>query len=297
LSRLENNAASQDRWVWVTALAVMLTIQIASTIHHQRGVYDNYRSRLATPPDVLLAAEPIVDGDQVDFIAMRADGYRVNTTASTGNPNEGTTDQFSHTRLAATTWIEEAGTGKPTQIVRLGPKESTRMEVADAESPVVSGDGNALAFLRSDHGANSVWLRSLREPKRSDIRITPSGLDVEEVTFLPDGSVIFAAMKPEQPSELYVAKLNGAIQSLAVTNARYPAASADGRWLAYSELDRGVWNLWLRDLHNGATRRLTDAACNDISPVWQPDSKTMVYASDCGRALWFTALNRKQVVF
>jgi Tol biopolymer transport system component len=28
-----------------------------------------------------------------------------------------------------------------------------------------------------------------------------------------------------------------------------------------------------------------------ISPAWSPDSKTLVYASDCERALWFTALH------
>jgi Tol biopolymer transport system component len=47
------------------------------------------------------------------------------------------------------------------------------------------------------------------------------------------------------------------------------------------------WNketghLWLRDLYNGETKRLTNAACNNVEATWSADSKTLVYASDCG---------------
>jgi len=295
LNREEHNAASRDRWTWATALAVLVVVQVVSAIHHQRGVYDNYRSHLPTAPDVLLAADPTVEGDRIDFIAMRAAGYRVDTSDTTGVSREGATDQLSHTRSETTTWIEEAGT--TSQIVRFSASEPSRVEVADAQSPVVSPDGKHLAYLRSDSGRNALWLRALDDPRRSDVRITPSGLDVEEMTFLQHSAIIFSAEKADQPLQLYLAKLDGAIQTLGVPNTRYPAASADGRWLAYSELDQGVWNLWLRDLQSGASRRLTNANCNDISPVWDADSKTIVYASDCGRALWFTGLNRTRVIF
>ena len=66
-------------------------------------------------------------------------------------------------------------------------------------------------------------------------------------------------------------------------------------WLAYSKFQDGNWNLWLRDLISGQTTRLTNAACNAVEPAWASDSKTVVYASDCGRALWFTALCRRHI--
>jgi Tol biopolymer transport system component len=78
--------------------------------------------------------------------------------------------------------------------------------------------------------------------------------------------------------------------------ARYPAVSPDGRWLAYSHLEGSSWHLWLRDLNEGQTRRLSDADCNNIQPAWEADSKTVVYASDCGRGLWFTQLVRRRVI-
>ena len=87
----------------------------------------------------------------------------------------------------------------------------------------------------------------------------------------------------------------GSIRSLGVYDASYPSVSPDGHWLAYSQLQGGNWNLWLRNLGDGETLRLTHAACNNIEPVWTADSQTLVYASDCGRGLWFTALCRRRI--
>jgi Tol biopolymer transport system component len=53
--------------------------------------------------------------------------------------------------------------------------------------------------------------------------------------------------------------------------------------------------LTLLDLATGARRRLTDADCNAVTPVWQSDAQTLVYASDCGRGVGQTALYRMTV--
>ena len=74
--------------------------------------------------------------------------------------------------------------------------------------------------------------------------------------------------------------------------ARFPAVSPDGRWLAYAEEDGGVWQLTVLELATGVRRRLTDADCNAVTPAWQSDSRTLVYASDCGRGVGQTALYR-----
>lgn len=81
-----------------------------------------------------------------------------------------------------------------------------------------------------------------------------------------------------------------------IADARYPAISPDGRWLAYSRIERGVWNLWLTDLATGATRRIEDVPCNQIQPSWERDGKTLLYGTDCGRSLWFTAVARRSVL-
>jgi Tol biopolymer transport system component len=77
---------------------------------------------------------------------------------------------------------------------------------------------------------------------------------------------------------------------------RYPAISPDGRWMAYSRFDGNGWNLWLRDQETGATRRIADVPCNQIQPSWEEDSETVLYSTDCGRSLWFTAVARRRVI-
>jgi Tol biopolymer transport system component len=83
---------------------------------------------------------------------------------------------------------------------------------------------------------------------------------------------------------------------LPLGESRYPALSPDGRWMAYSHLEDGVWNLWVRDQRTGSTRRLADVPCNQIQPSWEDGSKTLLYGTDCGRSLWFTAVARRPVV-
>ena len=77
---------------------------------------------------------------------------------------------------------------------------------------------------------------------------------------------------------------------------RNPAVSPDGRWLAYAARERGNWQLWLRSLDWGESRRLTSADCNSISPAWRPDSRSLVYATDCARGVALTALAELQLV-
>jgi Tol biopolymer transport system component len=42
-------------------------------------------------------------------------------------------------------------------------------------------------------------------------------------------------------------------------------------------------------------RQLTEGECNSISPAWTPDSKELIYATDCGRGVGLTALARMPV--
>ena len=282
------------RWAWAGALCVALAFQIASTLHHQRGIY-NYNARIPTSSEVFLAADPAAQGNHVDFVAMLLNGYRVGTIGpSQTSFNSSAVDQLSISSSAAGLWVEEAS--RQPRIVYMRSNQPAHVEVNDAGFPVASPDGKWLAYLRFTKGAGAIWLRSLSQTGGADSLITPASFDVEEMTFLPDGSLVFSAAENDRRPALYRVSRTGDIQPFDNAETRYPAASPDGRWLAYSQLDAGVYHLWLRDLRDGAKHRITSAQCNNISPAWQADSKTLVYASDCGRALWFTALYRQRVM-
>lgn len=285
-----------DQSVWAVGLAVALLVQIVTTLDYQRGIHNEDHAHVSTSPDVLLATEPVFFNDTVGFIGMRTDAYVAGSAGeSEGQTQTAAADQLSQTAFAKTLWTENAGT--TSQIVKHTlDRQEKAVEVQDAEFPVASPDGRWLAYLRSNKGNASMWLHSLTETSRQDVQITPAQFDVEEMSFLPNGSLIFAASKHGHGSALYMVVLSGEVHELRIANARYPAASPDGRWLIYSRLEGGVWKLRLRDLQGGTDGRITNADCNNISPAWSPDSKRIIYASDCGRGLWFTGLRERQIV-
>jgi TolB protein len=51
----------------------------------------------------------------------------------------------------------------------------------------------------------------------------------------------------------------------------HPAASLDGRWIAFSSNREGQWDLYLLELPTGSIRRLTDTPGFEGSPTWSPD--------------------------
>lgn len=278
-----------DRPAWTVALLVVVVLGIAANLRHQRRLYADYQWRVSTSPDVFMSVHPAVQKDTIVFVALLRDGYHLAREIA-NKPQfsaASSSDYLSVTAAGDEVWAERAGHESTIVSTRQGS-----VDAAEAESPIASPDGRWLAYLRSENGQASIWLRVLDRPDILERRLTPPGLNVLEMSFRPDGDLIFAANSGGHPS-LFAVHQTGGIQPLNIDEARYPAVSPDGRWLAYSRLQGGNWNLWLRDLKSDQTRRLTDAACNFIDPTFTPDSGSLIYASDCGRGLWFTALSKR----
>jgi len=295
LIRLRRREGTRFGWegaAWAAGLAVVVGLGVSGNLRHQRGLYEDYRWRAQTAKDVYLSADPAVDGDAVLYVAMRGAGYQaaVQTGDATAFSAASEDDLLGVSAAGGRRWVERTGHASAIE-----PDVASGAVVPQAESPVASFDGRWLAYLREDHGRGRVWVRELGQPQSADRPVTPPELNAMEMSFLPDGQLIFSAASGGRPG-LFTTGQGGGVRSLAAGEARYPAVSPDGRWLAYSALQGGSWNLWLRNLENGRQQRLTNAECNNMSPAWTADSKTLVYASDCGRALWFSAICRRRVV-
>jgi hypothetical protein len=286
-----NGRQSRDRWLWAGAFVLSMLLNTALGLRHQSGLYADYQWRLPTAADMLQANGPVAQNNAILFTAMVPSGYHTATEKDDGiRVDAGQVDQLAVTATSLERWTEKSG--RESTIVSSAP---SREAVRRAEFPVASPDGRWLAYLREEHGRDSLWLRALDHSATRDRGLTPAEFDVLEMSFLPDGSLIFSAESKGSRPGIYLLDQTGTISSLGSDEARYPAVSPDGHWLAYSKLESGNWHLWLRDLHNGQTGRLTHADCNNVEPTWESDSKTLVYASDCGRALWFTALCRRPI--
>jgi hypothetical protein len=282
---------NRDTWLWAGAFVLLMLLNIASGLRHQNGLYADYQWRLPTSTNMLQANAPVTQNDAILFTAMVPAGYHTAIQSDDSiSFDTGAVDQLAVTATSVERWTEE--TERESVIVS---SVSGREVIRQAESPVASSDGRWLAYLREEHGRDTIWLRTLNQPRSRDTSLTPAEFDVLEMSFLPNGSLIFSAESNGGRPQLFLVDQTGAISSLGWEETRYPAVSPDGQWLAFSRLQSGNWHLWLRDLHNGRTSRLTNADCNNVAPNWAPDSKTLVYASDCGRALWFTALCRRRI--
>jgi hypothetical protein len=309
--RRDGVSFGRDGAAWAVALAAVVALGVWTNLRHQRGIYEDYRWRVAAPKDVYLAADPAVEGNSILFVAMRGDGYH--SAAATGDSVQYSAssqdDLLAVSAGGGEGWVERVG-HESTIVPDTDLHPAGGSVVQQAESPVASSDGKWLAFLREDHGRGRIWVRALGQagerdhpdhPGNADRPATPAELNVTEMSFLPTGlptgELIFAAASGGRMG-LFVAGGAEGIRSLDTDGmeARYPAVSPDGRWLAYSRLQGGNWNLWLRDLKSGQSQRLTDAACNMMEPTWEADSKTLVYSSDCGRAQWFSVICRRRVV-
>jgi Glycosyltransferase family 87/WD40-like Beta Propeller Repeat len=295
LIRLRRREGVRFGWegaAWTVALAVVVGLGVWGNLRHQRGLYEDYRWRVQTAKDVYLSADPVIDGDSISYIAMRGAGYQ--SAMQTGDAMQfsgaSEDDLLGVSAASGKRWVERTGHAS-----RVESDAVSGTAISQAESPVASFDGRRLAYLREDHGRGRVWVRELGTSQNADRAVTPPELNAMEMSFLPDGELIFSAASGGRPG-LFATEQAGGVRPLEVGEARYPAVSPDGRWLAYSVLQSGSWNLWLQDLVSGQRQSLTHAECNSMQPAWASDSKTLVYASDCGRALWFSAICRRRVV-
>lgn len=56
-----------------------------------------------------------------------------------------------------------------------------------------------------------------------------------------------------------------------------PALGPDGHWVAYTSRQNGYWDLYLLNLLDGGTLRMTDTLAYDGCPSWSPDGSWLVH--------------------
>ena len=144
----------------------------------------------------------------------------------------------------------------------LEPSSGSGPSILDAESPASLENGKKLAFLRQINGRKQLFVRDLARPGQPDQQLTTatSPWNVEEIAISPGKSLVVSATKGDASSRLYEVHGVDQLELIPAGEARYPAISPDGRWLAFSIFRSGYWNLSLRDLSTGATRRLTNVS-------------------------------------
>jgi hypothetical protein len=257
-----------------------------------------YEYRLPLKVQGFLNAGPRADAQGTRYISFSLDGYHL-IMAGKNAESADTAGAFSADDLSFT-----SGLGQ--MLVERGSAPYSRISdanlpsnvvISNAREPMLSADGQSLAFIRDDHGRGRfmVW-GAYQSAAASNLALTPATLNVYEGSFLSERDFAFSAVQSSRPPEIFLTDSTHAENRVGLDNSRYPALSPDGHWMAYSHFAHGAWNLWVRDQRTGATRRIADVPCNQIQPSWENDSKTLLYSTDCGRSLWFTAVSRRRVI-
>jgi hypothetical protein len=304
-----------------SALVVLAVVGFISTEKHLDGQFENYSARIATSPEIVLASDPVVTSNGILFTRMTRAGYTVRGLQAGSNLDSQIKDlptqnlpssggDWFHPAAAGhsgSVWAEEASQDG-SRVFRFSANTSGRnpvsvkLEAANAEEPVVSPDGQLLAFLRPVNGRDSLWVQDIGEDIHADKakteakaahEIVGAEYDVRDPRFAPDHKIIFSSKRTGRFA-LYVATPSGDVQQMTMTtptcSARFPAISPDGRWLAFSCEHGGSWQLHAMDLQGNKEIQLSTGECNSVSPAWTTDSKRLIYATDCGRGLGLTAL-------
>ncbi len=177
-------------------------------------------------------------------------------------------------------------------IYRLDVAFRSANQVTEGFQPAMSANGRWLAFLRDEGARTSVWLVDTPSDGPAQ-RIYSSTESIFEMTVTPEGDLILAKGSVTSSRLFHISRETKTIELVEsiVGPVRYPAVSSDGARLAFSRRDHGSWHLSVRDLKTGTEQRLTDGACNAISPSWE-SGNTLLYATDCGRGLGLSAIAR-----
>ncbi len=312
---LVSRLRSREAAAFGLSFAILVVAGTALNFRHLEGQFSNYDSRVIVKEASLMESEPSVAGHEILFTVLTPPVYSIEKLDVGSQRPDVKLTSFRFDRDAfhavfapdlSQAWVEQASaTSRLVRFPLAGSKGEGRVvAVEDAERPAVSPTGNWLAFIREKQGRGGLWVRHLR-PERSDVefltadqQLVSADLDVLDVTFASEQAIIFSADSKHGPELFMVdpAYPNRVSRQAFGPMTRYPAVSPDGRWIAFSHEEKGAWHLWVASMRANEKRRLTAGDCNSIEPAWFADSRTLVYATDCGRGLGLTALARVQAV-
>lgn len=281
-------------YAWASFLTLATLVGMHAAYLQQRAVRQEYAYRVPLEAPALLDADPIATGWTTHYVALMQGSYHLVAAGNTTWVDSSLGDDLSASVGRSQSLVEKARS-QVSDIVDL--RDPLKTHLQDGRNPMLSNDGQSLAFVRDDHGRGRLMVRqAFQSGGSSDVALTPPSINVYEATFISQSNYAFSGVANGGPAEIYLTDMSHSNAPLELGESRYPALSPDGRWMAYSRQERGSWNLWIRDQQTGLNRRVADVPCNQIEPSWEDDSKTLVYSTDCGRSLWFTAVSRRNVV-
>jgi hypothetical protein len=157
--------------------------------------------------------------------------------------------------------------------------------------PAFAPDDNRFAWSSDRHGAFNVYLSSIGHPEQID-RLTQSGSDQVVSGFSADGkAVIYVQADPVTQGDIWRVPVDGDHRPQPLVRTPFeeaaPAASPDGRWLAFASDETGRQEVYVQAFSGpgpkqqvspaGGTRLKLAFPGRDRPLRWSWDSRTLFY--------------------
>jgi Tol biopolymer transport system component len=263
------------------ALALSFIIAVLSSAEAarcQRSYAEEPGRRLtavASQSHSIYASDPAVSQKGIVFESIGASGYILNRDLAF----EGNVFHPSVPASGSPIYFELIVNGH-SRIDSFDP--STRLRrtiVTDAINPVVSSDGAHLACLSNG--------RLFVDGEAAKLAPGP----IDDMAWFPDAKhLAFSSL-----GVIYDSRDVRRLVSNVPGELTNPAVSPDSSWLAFTACYRGIRHIWVEDFRNGLAHEITGGTCNSYAPAWEPDSHTLIFASDCDRGLGLPRLYRAQI--
>jgi len=292
--RGKQNSAMRSRWL--AAATVCFALLVTLNLRTVRNRSEDFDRRLPMSADSYRASGPSPIPGGLAFVEMHPHGYRAEILNHARDfddvPFPGDVLAVAGAEDHAGLYLELAGRQPLIARLPLERRDAAPQDFIAGQEPVLSSNGEWLAFIREEHGRSALWLvptNSTSDPQM----VLPESYHPIEATVSGQGDLVAAVGKMSHPRLLLIRRATGAVEPLRgyVNPARYPAISPDGKRLAFSQREYGFWHLMVRNLSTGSEQKLTHAECNATTPSWQ-NVKTLLYATDCGRGVGLSVVAR-----
>ncbi len=141
-------------------------------------------------------------GNDIRFVRFGLSGYELSSGSPHDNHELGAIDRTMICRLQMTEEdllverVAATSSGTPSHSSQIiDAQDHSRVVVENAQDPMLSRDGQDLAFLRSDHGRARLVLRRAFRSAPSEVVLTSAMLNVYEASFLSQKEYAVAAVR------------------------------------------------------------------------------------------------------
>lgn len=167
-------------------------------------------------------------------------------------------------------------------LVRADGSGAHRINVAGAELPVFSPDGQTIAFTRSSAREAAIWTVDLASGTQSQLTPWRRGLRYLASSYSPDGTTLLATrFDPHRTGDAEPVALHlgtGGVTRL-LGDGRDPVYSPDGSEIALFRAVGRTDDLFVMDAASGTVRRLTHTPHKDEDLAsWDPSGERIAFA-------------------